>query len=237
LENLYDILNVHTYPELEGWPTWRRSFPEDPRLKSFVADVTNLCRWRDEHAHGKQVWITEFGYDSTTKKPDAKTEFKQWLGVTDKQQAQWIVRSWLLFASLPVDRAYVYFFNDSDQPQVHGSSGLTRNFVPKPSFYAASHLQKTLGEYRFNRKFTVGDATVAEFIDGPYDGTKVWAIWLASGDGRTATIELPTFDGKIEKAERMPLTADENVRVEIEGTSILVGESPVYVSFKSVNRP
>src|SRR3954465_2322803 len=48
LESLYDVLNVHTYPQLEPWPTWRRSFPEDPRLKSFVADVTNLCRWRDQ---------------------------------------------------------------------------------------------------------------------------------------------------------------------------------------------
>src|SRR5205085_9943044 len=55
LETLCDILNVHTYPQLEPWPTWRRSLPEDPRLQTFLADVTNLCRWRDQHAPGKQV--------------------------------------------------------------------------------------------------------------------------------------------------------------------------------------
>jgi hypothetical protein len=232
LESLYDVLNVHTYPQLEGWPTWRRSVPEDVNLKSFVPDVTNLCQWRDQHTPNKQVWITEFGYDSTTKKPDPKTEFKQWVGVTDQQQAQWLVRSWLLFASLPVDRAYVYFFNDSDQPQVHGASGLTRNFEPKPSFYAVAHLHKTLADYRFKRNLNAGDAIVAEFKHDQRPQQRIWAIWLPTGDGRTATIQLPEFEGSIARAERMPMKQDENVIVKVQGKMITVSESPVYLFFQ-----
>lgn len=232
LEELFDILNVHSYPELEPWPTWRRSFPEDTRLKSFVADVTNLCRWRDEHAAGKAVWITEFGYDSTTKTPDPNTEFKKWIGVTDEQQAQWIVRSWLLFATLPVDRAYLYFFNDSDQPQVHGSSGLTRHFQPKPSFHAAAHLQRTLGDFRFKRQFKAGDATIAEFVQAREGARRIWAIWLPTGDGQSATLKLPPFEGRLAKAERMPLAANENNAIELQGNSFTVTESPAYLFFE-----
>ena len=28
LESLYDVVNIHTYAVAEGWPTWRRSYPE-----------------------------------------------------------------------------------------------------------------------------------------------------------------------------------------------------------------
>jgi serine/threonine-protein kinase ATR len=225
LEALFDVLNVHSYPEMEGWPTWRRSFPEDPKLKSFVPDITNLCGWRDAHAPGKQVWLTEFGYDSSTKQPEPKTEFKQWVGVSDEQQAAWLVRSWLLFATLPIDRAYVYFFNDSDEPHVHGSSGLTRNFVPKPSFYAAAQLKRLLGDLRFKRKFAMGEATAEEFENGP---KRTLVIWLASGDGRKARVELPEF----QRLERMVLSNSADGTVKADGRLVEVGEGPIYVILK-----
>jgi serine/threonine-protein kinase ATR len=229
LEDLYDVLNVHSYPELAGWPTWKRSFPEDPRLKKFVPDIADLCRWRDAHARGKEVWLTEFGYDATTKKPDPKTEFKEWTGVTDEQQAVWLVRSWLLLATMPIDRAYVYFFNDSDQPQVHGSSGLTRNFVPKPAFWAAAYLQKTLGDYRFARQIKAGPALIEEFVSGSNANKKIWAIWLPTGDGRKEKITLPSFPAKLLKAERLALGESDNVTLKIDGPEFEVSEIPVFL--------
>ena len=58
---LFDVLNVHSYAQLEGWPTWRRSFPEDPKLPHYLQDVAELCQWRDAHAPGKPVWLGESG--------------------------------------------------------------------------------------------------------------------------------------------------------------------------------
>lgn len=233
LEALYDVLNVHTYAELEGWPTWRRSYPEDPRLKHYLPDARRLCEWRDRQAPGKEVWITEFGYDATTRAPDPKTEFKQWVGVSEEQQAQWIVRSWLVFASLPVQRAYLYFFNDEDEPHVHGASGLTRHFQPKPAFHAAAHLQRTLGDYRFSRVVLErpGDVLLYEFSHGTDSRRRLWVAWSPTGSQRTVTFELPRFDGAIERAERMPLRADEPPGVPLapENRQILLSESPLYL--------
>jgi len=35
------------------------------------------------------------------------------------------------------------FFNDKDEPQLHGASGITRNFKPKPSFHAIAIMKRT----------------------------------------------------------------------------------------------
>jgi hypothetical protein len=233
LEALYDVLNLHTYAQAEGWPTWRRSYPEDPGLKEYLADARHLCEWRAHHVPGKEVWITEFGYDSSTRAPDPKTEFKQWVGVTDEQQAQWIVRSWLVFSTLPVQRAYLYFFNDDDTPQVHGAAGLTRHFQPKPSFYAAAHLQQTLGDYRFSRAIIerAGETFLYEFAHATDPHRLIWVAWSPTGSGRTATLELPQSEGVIERAERMPLKANETATIALApgARQIPLAESPVYV--------
>ncbi len=235
LEDLYDVLNIHTYAMLEQWPTWRRSFPEDPQLETFTGDVKRLIQWRDQQAPGKEIWITEFGWDSSTKKPAAEGDFAKWIGNSDLEQAQWLVRSIFLFATFDVDRAYIYFFNDEDQPQLHGSSGLTRNFEPKPSFYAVAHLYRTLGDYRFSRIVhqQTGDACVYEFAHSTDPTKRVWAAWSPTGVQRQSKLKLPLNGWQWQKAEAMPLSkADATVpEVRVSGNELQleISESPVYL--------
>ena len=98
LESLYDVVNVHSYAEAEGYPTWRRSFPEDSKLE-FLPKIREVISWRNQNAPGKQIWLTEFGWDSTTKPQATEGTFKQWVGVTDLQQAQYLVRAFLQFSA------------------------------------------------------------------------------------------------------------------------------------------
>ena len=86
--------------------------------------------------------MTEFGWDASTKPAPATGTFSKWAGSTETEQAQYLVRSFLLFSKLDVTRAYIFFFDDKDEPQVHGSSGLTRNGRPKPAFHAVAHLSR-----------------------------------------------------------------------------------------------
>src|SRR6185369_2129832 len=108
---------------------WTRSFPEDPAL-AYLQVVDEVIAWRDQQAKGKEVWITEFGYDACT--PEAMPRRKDWAlklnwqGTTDLQQAEYLVRSFLVFAERDVDRAYLYFYDDNDEPGVHACAGLTR---------------------------------------------------------------------------------------------------------------
>jgi hypothetical protein len=234
--DLFDVLNVHTYAQLEGWPTWRRSFPEDPKLPHYLQDIQALCRWRDAHAPGKPIWITEMGYDSTTQPQPATGDFAKWVGVTDIHQAQWLVRSLLVFSAMPVERAYVYFFNDEDQPSVHGSSGITRHFQPKPSFYALAQMQAVLGDCRFSRIVTnePDRLRVQEYQND--SGRLVWAVWLPAGDGRSLAATLKNTPGKLLDAQRMPLAPGATaVSAKQDGAGrveVLVDESPLYLVFE-----
>jgi serine/threonine-protein kinase ATR len=234
LEPLYDVLNVHTYAFAEHYPTWRRSHPEDPKIKYLTA-VQDVIDWRNANAPGKEVWITEFGYDSTTKPNEPEGTFAKWVGVTDEEQARYIVRSYLVFSGMDVDRAYLFWFNDEDKPTLHAASGLTRNYQPKPSFHAVAHLLATLGDYRFGRAIQkpVEGAYVYEYA-GKTKGDRIWAVWSATGGGTRAEVTIPAPKGKVVRAERMPLTSGKaeavTVRTERDGRLTLpVDGAPVYV--------
>lgn len=237
---LYDILNVHSYAQLEPWPTWQRSFPEDPALPQYLTDIDALCRWRDQNAPGKPVWITEFGYDSTTQHQERSGDFAKWVGVTDEQQAQWIVRSLLVFSAMPVDRAFIYFFNDDDKASLHASSGLTRHFRPKPSFYAVAHLYQTLGNFSFRRIVTnqLGKLRVQEYQHATDPHSKIWAVWSPTADAKPAEIILAGVPGKLLSATHMPLAAVEESSVTAKQATngdinVEVGTSPVYLLLKN----
>ena len=235
---LFDVLNVHSYAQLEGWPTWRRSFPEDPKLTHYLQDVTAVCQWRDTHAPDKPVWVTEFGYDSSTKPPEPTGDFAKWIGVNDTQQAQWLVRSLLVFSAMPIERAYIFFFNDEDQPRLHASAGITRHFQPKPAYYALNHLQRVLGAYRFQNIVTneAGRLRVQAYQN---DAKQIlWAVWSPTGDGRVFTATLDHLPGRLVETQRMPFSANPAAPpiaapVDAGRLKVQVDESPLYLVFEN----
>jgi hypothetical protein len=233
LEGLYDILSMHLYAEVEPWPTWRRSYPEDPKTK-FVEHLRSVLTWRAEHAPDKELWLTEFGWDATTKPAPSSGDFAKWIGSTELQQAQWIVRAWLIAARLGLDRAYLFFFNDDDTPHLHASSGLTRNFQPKPSYHAAVWLQRSLGDYRFMRvvREDPAEGYVYEFQHGTNPGQRLLAVWKP--EGGESELSVPLGRGTFVRAERMPLEpgpAGELKPAAVDSSSMKLraGESPTFV--------
>ncbi len=237
LESLYDILNIHSYAMLEMWPTFKRSYPEDTRLLSYVQDIDKLIDWRDKHASGKKIWLTEFGWDASSKQPLPQGDFAKWQGNNDIEQAQWLVRSLMVFAKRDVERAFIYFFNDEDQPQFHGSSGLTRNFEPKPSFYAVGHAVQALAEFRLAKILQENDeACIYEFQHTTNLKSKCWVAWSPTGNQLSRTVSVKSPSGKFSRAERMPLKEHGDLAVVIPSSSELlhlpVTESPLYLFFE-----
>jgi serine/threonine-protein kinase ATR len=237
LESLYDVINVHSYAEVKGWPTWERSFPEESSIV-YLKDIQAVIDWRNRNAVGKEVWLTEFGWDASTKPAPAEGTFKDWKGSTETEQARYLVRSWLVFSAMDLDRAYMFWFNDDDKPQVHGAAGLTRNYQPKPSFWAVAHLYAMLGEYRFSRKvMETSDAYVYEYTRGQTaqgQASKIYAAWIPCGTDKTAEITFPIGQEKISGAQRMPLTEGKAEAIEVkiaEGkAAVPVSGAPIYIS-------
>ncbi|WFB35530.1 hypothetical protein P3T73_15365 [Kiritimatiellota bacterium B12222] len=241
---LYDVINLHVYavkPKQAGQSPWDRSYPEDPRL-DYLNVVDAAIAFRNQQAVGKEVWITEFGYDACTEEAmltrEGWAKKLNWTGVSDQQQAQYIVRSFFCFAERDIQRAYLYFFNDDDKASVHAASGLTRNFVPKPSFWAVKQLYENLGNYRFNRIVHKVDAHmyVYEFIHGSNENKIIWVLWSPTGVNREATLTLHDLPGELTRVEKMAL---ENIPAKSidqplhdpHSLKITITESPIYLFF------
>lgn len=226
---LYDVINLHTYASVERKNTsespWNRSFPEDPAI-AYLKVVDEAITWRDAHAPGKELWVTEFGYDACT--PEAMKRRGGWFlnldwqGVTDLQQAQYLVRSLLAFAERDVQRAYIYYYDDDDSPSVHGCAGLTRKFVPKMSFWAVRQLYQLLGDCRFKRvvQKDFNDVFVFEFESGDTPARVIWVVWSPTG-ARTNEKEHYT-----PRQVRATLHGLPSLPVQVLGMATAEGEAP-----------
>lgn len=205
MPELFDAVQIHRYAIKEQWPVWRRTYPEDASVP-WLKPVQELLDWRRDHAPQKEVWISEFGWDSSTQKPDPKGEWAKWVGSTDEEQAMWTVRSFFLFASMGADKAMVYFFNDEDKPQLHACSGLTRNFQPKPAYHAVAWMLRSLADYRFSRAVAASEHSgyVFEFTPEKAGQPVIHAAWHATENAR---ISLGAGKRKVLRSELMPQTA------------------------------
>jgi len=232
--DLFDVINVHQYALKTHWPTYDRSFPEDMTIK-YVSVVQEVIDYRDRNLPGKQVWLTEFGYDASTKTPDPKGDFARWTDVKDPVQANYIVRSFLVFSSLDLDRAYLYYFNDEDEPAMHESSGIMRHMVPKPSFYAMRHLYKTLADYRFARavRQEKGKLFLYDYVLGNDAKNHVFVAWSPT-DALTGAEQMIDLPARPISAERMPMADGDAPAVPVDSydgarMKVQIDGSPVYI--------
>lgn len=235
--DLFDVINLHKYAMTEGFPTWARTYPESTKF-DYLEHLRKNVEWRDEHMPDKQIWITEFGYDASTQPPPAEGNFSKFEDTPDPQQAQWIVRAFLNFADIGLDRAYLYWWDDNDTPTLHAASGITRFGKPKPSFWAMKHLYETLGDYRYSRAIEkkAESLYVFEFAHGERPDQLIWVVWSPTGSGVEQDLLLP-LPGKVAKAERMPMEENEDTAVELEqaddnSVTVTVTESPLYIWFE-----
>lgn len=215
--DLYDVLRIHRYAIAEQWPVWRRSYPEDPKVP-YLSRIHELVEWRDKNAPGKPVWVSEFGWDAASKEPDPKGEWAKWKDSTDEDQARWLVRSFFLFSEMGIAKSFVYFFNDEDEARLHHSSGITRNYQPKPAYHAIAWMLKSLADHRFSRIVhrSLEEGYVYEFTPEKLDQPVIWAAWHPTKDGQSLTVEAK--DLTVQKAERMPLVKDTIPTTEAKST-------------------
>lgn len=233
LENLYDVIQIHRYAIEEGWPTWRRSYPENPQVP-YLSAIQHMLDWRDANVPGKPLWVTEFGWDTSTQKPAADGEWAKWIGSTDEEQARYLVRSFLIFARMGVDKAFTYFFNDDDEPKLHAASGLTRRYQPKPAFHAVAWMLAALKDHRFAKAHleSLEKGYLYELSPEKPDSPLIFAAWHPTQED--AIISLPAGTHAVEKIERMPLAAGvaESVAIpEIKNgqLSLPAGQRPLFV--------
>lgn len=229
-----DIFTVHTYAQTDGWPTWHRTFPEDD-ASPYLKDVRAVVAWRDAHAKGKPVWVTEFGWDAATSLANRKGDFAKWEGnVTDSAQAAYLVRSIPLLLNAGAERAHIYFFDDNDEPQMHGAAGILRKGKPKPSWFALRQIQSLLGDACLERLDRDGVFYSARWKN---PGGSAWLmLWTAEADSdRTVARSLRVTPAGDAIPMALDATAPKPVRPEPAGPGqwrLPVGPRPLFLPVK-----
>ncbi len=177
-----DVLNFHHYSNTSGGQDQalkKAISPEEDKLKDKLKEVVE---YRDHYLPGKEIWLSEFGYDTNPNSPQGARA----IGQNDvyEVQAQWLLRSYLEIAAAGIDRAHAYFFSDinAGDPNKFNSCGLVNEkwfgYQPKTSWYYIYAMKKTLQGYRFTQEEVSGNPDVNIYkFDNESTSTSIYVAW------------------------------------------------------------
>ncbi|GEM_PF-6163368 len=171
-QGLYDYIDVLTYHPYE-FPNPPESIIA-PRFLEMKAEVDRYGGWL-EHQLTEQGYTTSNGY----------------VGVTEEQQAQYLVRTELIGTSIDAMRAiHLYNLqNTGNDPNdfEHGLGSVRSDGTAKPAYIALSNMARQLVNADYVGQLDLGTDKYG-YVYRKYDGNIVVATWSASG---TATVQIP----------------------------------------------
>jgi len=240
-----DVINLHHYsnnaPASGGNPTSGIS-PEDDNLK---AKLLTWNTWRNTWMPDRELWLSEFGYDTNGASPQKAPAIGTASG--EIVQAQWIIRSYLAIAAAGFERAQQFMFRDvtDNSPYTYATSGFTSSkdsgWKPKPSWYYVYTMKNRLGEMSFvsDSTDTTQSVSVAKFkvpasntVAGPTQG---YVVWCPTSSGHTVSGYSLQLDGNPPSAMQVTLTVGSITGVETKLTisqgrvGVDVSETPIFV--------
>ncbi|MBO5378889.1 MAG: hypothetical protein J6A90_01040 [Clostridia bacterium] len=245
----FDAFNVHHYMASNKevapgvWATVGIS-PEEAKMEEVLSQLIEI---RDKYYPEKEVWITEFGWD-TNQSYSTPTSSHAYGEYTGRQvQAMWLTRSYLIFSACGLDKADMYMCEDvgieAEAAGKYGTCGVIafeKNEkgetveVKKDSYYYLYTLKNALGAYTFDSKVEAYDENVMIYRFTTEDGGEAYAVWCKTSDGtkhenyqlringETATV-IEAVYGDIDGV-KTEVIADEYSYVSVD-----VSENPIYV--------
>lgn len=208
-----DILNVHHYcgqspPELATVDTNVDRSGAKVGRRTYEQDLKQLFRWRDKHAPGKPVWLTETGYDTGGPK-----------AVGERMQAAWMVRDIMLALAGGMDKVLVYREAGSS-PVFYGASGVLNNGgALRPSWFTYATLIRQLDGVTEGIQLPCEDANVRLYAWKRGEQT-VLSAWAVKGQAK-----LPLKLGRSSVTDAFGHT---DAPRDVEALSLT--EFPIYIS-------
>lgn len=235
-----DVINLHHYSNDAGGQGGNPTTGISPEADGLRERFERVVRWRDRFLPGKEVWVSEFGYDTNPKSNQRAPAIGQ--ASAEEVQGQWIARSYLALAASGVDRAQLYMLRDVDAASTtqYDSSGLTASkgnqHQPKRSWFYVATLRHVLRGTRFESEVPSGDVNVRiyRFRSEDPPSREVYAVWCPTSNAtevRDFSLELPkaitaamtTLDPQNPTGKSTLLT------IAAGKVTLTVSESPAFV--------
>ncbi len=245
----FDAFNVHHYMaktiELPNGSTASVGIsPEEAKIDEVLSQLIEL---RDKYYPEKEVWITEFGWDTNQSYATA-TSAHAYGEYTGRQvQAMWLTRSYLIFSACGLDKADMYMCEDTGVEETSvgkygtcGVIGFEKNEngetveVKKDSYYYLYTLKNTLGTYTFDSKVEAYDENVMIYRFTTEDGGEAYAVWCKTSDGTKHENYQLRINGEAATVVESVYGDIDGVKTEVIAdeynyVSVNVSENPIYV--------
>ncbi len=245
----FDAFNVHHYMTKQivlpnGSSAYVGISPEEAKIDEVLS---NLVAMRDKYYPEKEVWITEFGWD-TNQSYSTPTSSHAYGEYTGRQvQAMWLTRSYLIFSACGIDKADMYMCEDAgveaESAGKYGTCGVIAYErdengntieVKKDSYYYLYTLKNALGEYTFDSEIEAYDENVMIYKFTTEDGGEAYAVWCKTSDGtKVENYQLRIGSEGATVIEAVYGDIDgvktETIADEYGYVSVDVSENPIYV--------
>ena len=235
-----DVINLHHYSNDAGGQSGQPTTGISPEADGLRERFAKVVAWRDRHLPDKEVWVSEFGYDTNPKSVQRAPA----IGAASAEEVQgwWIVRSYLALAAAGVDRAQQYMLRDvnAENTVKFNSSGLTsekwNQHQPKPAWYCVATLRHILRGTRFDREMASGNPNVwvYRFKSDGSPSRDVYSVWCPTSN-QTQVSDFSLGLPQDSKATLITLQPDSTTGRQIllpiaDGkVTFDVSESPVFV--------
>ncbi|MFN4083867.1 MAG: DNRLRE domain-containing protein [Bacteroidia bacterium] len=242
-----DVLNFHDYFHLKSVnDKWTDSIGVSPEGYQIKNKLKAIVAYRDEHLPGKEIWLSEFGYDTDTQ----STQRAPIIGPynTIEMQGRWLMRAFLEIAASGIDKAHWFQMNDrsSDTFQyvAQNTTGLfnTKYTSRKPSWYYMKSMKETLKGSRFSKEIASGNSNINlyEFKTDNND-TIVYAVWCNTSNN-TVVNNYKLKIGKEQcKVEFIQPYANNNlwhkINLNVVSDSVIIDSITELVTFIRVIKP
>ncbi|MFW6306714.1 MAG: dockerin type I domain-containing protein [Bacillota bacterium] len=221
-----DVINIHHY-STDGE---KGISPEADNFKDKLEEIVN---YRDKYLQGREVWLTEFGWDTNIDSPQSAP--------SPEVQGQWIVRGYLAAFAAGIDRIAMYMLRDvnPDSAIKYSSSGLVGpkgDWSPKPSWYYVYTLRNRLSGMIFEEEQVSGHENVLIYKFKELEGNRgAYVVWCPSSDGSEVIDYQLSISSVSQKALMVKMVEGdidgitEDLVINNGKVTIDVSEKPVFI--------
>jgi hypothetical protein len=234
-----DVLNIHYY-SFSAATGQAAPSPEDDGVQAKLAAIV---AYRDQYLPGKEVWWTEFGYDTSVQSPLHAPA----LGANSAfiVQGQWLVRDFLAALSAGIDRTTLFELDDTcniadstcNAAQQFTTCGLLDGTgTKKASYYFVAAFRARLATMVFTGNPSSGqtDVSIATFKDtaGPGGAFALWSPTSSANVVSGYALSLPakaTTAKAVALADQQPSGVETSLTPAAGKVSLDVTETPTIV--------
>lgn len=219
----FDVINYHHYSN-ENWKIGKA-----PELSDVGSVADSFIRLSDTYANKTEVWVTECGFDVNPKSPQGVVSILN--KSTRETQADWTLRTSLLYARKGIKRTFFFILNDvnvNDATQ-YASAGLIENGKRRIAGDYIYQAKKLMGDYAYQSTVS-NDPLVDLYTLG---NGKIYVLTIPDQKNRKANYTLNLSNEVKEVTIYTPQPgADEMLakKVNVNGAVVInVTETPTFV--------